>query len=114
MIKSYLIVAWRNIRKQKVFSVINLLGMAVGIAGFSLFAHMGGVKLNADRFHENAAHIYTVVQELTAENGQEVHTTFVPSPLAQTLSSEFPEIKETTRVLTGKQMALRYQGQSFL
>ena len=54
MIKSYFLVALRNLRKQKMFSLINLLGMAVGMACFTLFAQIAGVKLNADRFHKNA------------------------------------------------------------
>lgn len=113
MFKSYVLIALRNLRKQKTFSLINLLGMSLGIAGFSLFAHIAGVKLRADRFHDQAAHIYAVVQERVAENGQEIHTAFTPAPLAPALQNEFPEIKITARVLPGKPLALRYGDKHF-
>jgi len=51
MFKSYLLIALRNLKKQKAYSLINIMGMAVGMAGFALFALMAGVKLNADKFH---------------------------------------------------------------
>jgi putative ABC transport system permease protein len=113
MFKSYILIAFRNLQKQKTFTLINLVGMAVGIAGFSLFAHIAGVKLNSDRFHQNAPFIYTMVQEHLGENNQEVHSTFTPAPLAAILQSEFPEIRETARVVPGGQMSLRYRERHF-
>lgn len=99
MIKSYVLIALRNLKKQKVFSIINILGMAVGMAGFTLFAHMAGVKLNSDKFHLNADRIVGVVQVLTTENQEEVHTTNVPAPMGTALAEEFPEIEDMVRML---------------
>lgn len=113
MIKSYLLVALRNLKKQKMFSLINLLGMAVGMACFTLFAQVAGVKLNADRFHKNADEIYTVVQVRTNENQEEVHTTFVPAPLALALHNDFPEIQEAARVLPAGRLTVKHQDNSF-
>jgi putative ABC transport system permease protein len=62
MFKNYFLIALRNLKKQKAFSLINIVGMAVGMAGFILFALLAGVKLNADKFHENADRIYSVVR----------------------------------------------------
>lgn len=53
MFKSYFLIALRNLKKQKVFSLINITGMAVGMAGFTLFALVAGVKLKADKFHRS-------------------------------------------------------------
>jgi putative ABC transport system permease protein len=113
MLKSYLLVALRSLRKQKLFSIINLLGMAVGMAFFALFALMAGTKLNADRFHRNSDRLYCLVQVKADENLNEQHTTFVPGPLAQALQENFPEIEAVTRVLPAGQVTLRHGDEAF-
>lgn len=107
MIKSHLMIALRNLKKQKVFSLINILGMALGMAGFTLFALMAGVKLRADKFHENAERIYSVVQVFQTENKEEKHLAFAPGPMAQALRDEFPEILDVIRVYPAGRMSLR-------
>jgi hypothetical protein len=47
MFKSYFLIALRNLKKQKAFSLINIAGMAIGMAVFTLFALTAGVKLRA-------------------------------------------------------------------
>jgi len=107
MIKSYVLIALRNLKKQKVFSWINIFGMAVGMAGFTLFALIAGVKLQADKFHENAEKIYSVVQVFEAENKEEKHIAFTPGPMAEALRNEFPEIKETCRIYPAGPITLK-------
>jgi len=107
MIKSHLLIALRNLKKHKVFSLINIVGMAVGMAGFTLFALMAGVKLRADKFHERGERIYSVVQVFRAENKEDKHLAFAPGPLAQALRSEFPEIEDAVRVYPSGRMTLR-------
>ena len=99
MLKNYFLVALRSLRRQKTFAVINVLGLAVGMAGFTLFALMGGSKLQADRFHDRADELYLLVQVRSDETRKEEHTTYVPGPLAGALQSEFPEIRDVTRIL---------------
>jgi len=107
MLKSYVLIALRNLKKQKVFSLINIIGMAVGMAGFTLFALMAGVKLRADKFHENADRIYSVVQVFETENKEEHHLAFTPGPMAEALRSDFPEILETARVYPAGPVTLK-------
>jgi putative ABC transport system permease protein len=113
MIKSYLLLTLRNLKKQKVFSWINIFGMAVGMAGFTLFALMAGVKLRADKFHENAERIYSVVQVFQTENKEERHLAFAPAPMAEALRSDFPEIEEVVRVYPSGRMTLKRGEDSF-
>ncbi len=113
MLKNYLLAALRNLRRQKVFAAINILGLAVGMAGFTLFALMSGAKLNADRFHEHADRIYCLVQVRTDESGKEEHTTFVPGPLALALQRDYPEIQDVTRVLSPGRIILKRGKESF-
>jgi putative ABC transport system permease protein len=113
MFKNYFLIALRNLKKQKAFSLINIVGMAVGMAGFILFALLAGVKLNADKFHENADRIYSVVQVVLPENKEERHLAFTPGPVAEALRMEFPEIEEVVRVGPGGRMTLKRGDESF-
>jgi len=107
MLKSYILIALRNLKKQKAYSLINIIGMAVGMAGFILFALMAGVKLRADKFHENADRIYSVVQVFETENKEDRHLAFAPAPMAESLRAEFPEIEEATRVYPAGRITLK-------
>jgi len=113
MFKSYFLIALRNLKKQKAFSLINIVGMAVGMAGFTLFALMAGTKLRADKFHENADRIYSVVQIVQSENKEEKHLAFTPGPIAEALRMEFPEIENVVRVFPGGKMTLKRGDDSF-
>ena len=106
-------IALRNLKKQKAFSLINIAGMAIGMAGFTLFALTAGVKLRADKFHENADRIYSVVQVVQSENKETKHLAFTPGPMAAALRSEFPEIENVVRVYQGGRMTLRRGDDSF-
>ena len=113
MFKSYFLIALRNLKKQKAFSLINIVGMAVGMAGFTLFALTAGTKLRADKFHENADRIYSVVQIVQSENKEEKHLAFTPGPIAEALRMEFPEIENVVRVFPGGKMTLKRGEDSF-
>ena len=113
MFKNYFRTALRNLRRQKTFTLINVAGMALGMAGFILLAQSAGTKLNADRFHKNADRIYGLVQVLPAEDNGERHTVFVPAPLVSVLKAELPDIEAGTRVRPGGQRILRQGDRSF-
>jgi putative ABC transport system permease protein len=113
MFLNYLIVAWRNLRKQRIFSLINLLGMAVGMAGFILFAQMAGSKLHADRFHRNADRICGLVRVSLSSEKKEQHSAFLPIPALAALRSEFPEIEDGTRALSGGRLAIDRGDEAF-
>jgi putative ABC transport system permease protein len=107
MLKSYVLMALRNLKRQKAFSLINIIGMAIGMAGFMLFALMAGVKLRADKFHENADRIYSVVQVFQTENKEDRHIAFTPGPMAEALRSDFPEIVDISRVYPAGRITLK-------
>ncbi len=113
MFKNYLFVAIRNLRKQKLFSIINILGMAIGMAGFGIFAISAGVKLNAEKFHQNADRIYGVIQVLPLGEQDQSHTLFTPAPLKDALLDEFPEIEKAVRVLPAGKIPIRRNDRAF-
>lgn len=113
MFKNYFLTALRSIRRQRTFSAINAVGMALGMAVFMVLTQSAGEKLNADRFHPNADRIYGVVQVQPSEDKGERHTVSAPGPLLAALENEFPEIEAGTRAVPGGQRILRWGDRSF-
>lgn len=96
MLKNYLRIAYRNLTKNKVFSSINILGLAVGMAVCLLILQYVSFELNYDGFHEHADRIYRVALHKYQENGNdlEIATNYNALPLA--LRKDLPEVDLTT------------------
>ncbi len=113
MIRNYLLISYRNIRKNKWFSLINLAGLAVGLAGVIMIAAYVRFELSFDRFHEDAGRIYRVLGRAALEPDQ--LDPGVPEVLAPALASNIPEIAETARVYRFWRTAVLSSGEkSFL
>lgn len=98
MFKNYLLIAVRNIQRHKFYSVLNILGLAVGIAAFVLIGLWANNELGYDRHFDNAERIYRIETSLVT-NG-------IPSPMAATdpriaerLRRYYPEIENSVRVV---------------
>ncbi|MEJ2170925.1 MAG: ABC transporter permease [Desulfobacterales bacterium] len=103
MIKNYLTVAVRNIWKHKTYSIINILGLAIGLAIFSLTAGLTKFHRSFNQFHQDAARTYCVVQVLPSGATGERHTAVTRAPLRKLLADEFPQIEDATRwIITGR------------
>jgi len=113
MFKNYLRAALRSLRRQKSFTVINVVGMAFGMAVFMILTQNAGEKLNADRFHRNSDRIYGAIQVVPTEDKGERHTVSLPAPVLAALKSAFPEIEAGTRALPGGERILRRGDRSF-
>jgi len=99
MFKSNLIIAWRNIKRSKVYSALNVLGLAVGMAVFILIMLFVRTELSYDRYHENARNIYRVVQEQPRNVylGSNVFAV-THGALAAAMVRDFPEVLKATRI----------------
>ena len=112
MLKNYLKVILRNIRKHKGYSFINITGLAIGMACCLLIAIWVLDELSYDKFHENAPHLYRV-EEDQHYSGRMFHVRVTPYPLAPALIEEIPEIVDATRyVWTGGHL-FRYGENAF-
>lgn len=108
MFSSYYKVAWRNITRNKVFSLINIMGLALGMAAAILLLVNILYGLSMDQFHEKKANLYTAYNRGNV-NGQLLCWNATAPPLAGALKNEFPEIKNTARLM-GSARLLRYAG----
>ena len=94
MFSNYLKVALRSLMKHKGFSLINILGLAIGIASCLTIALYLSVELSYDRFHEKADRIYHLYSDYKAPSNNSSHF-YATSPvtLGQVLQSESPLVE---------------------
>ncbi len=98
MFKNYFITAWRNIRKNKLFSFINFIGLSLGIATCFIILLYVQNELSYDKFNKNADNIARIVFRANISGGS-INEASVMPPVAQTMKNDFPEVKDATRVM---------------
>ncbi|MBL7693523.1 MAG: ABC transporter permease [Ferruginibacter sp.] len=98
MIRTYFKIAWNNLRKNKVFSFINIFGLAAGLACCMLITLYIRNEVSYDKYHKHAADIYQLGTNFIRE-GKETKMSGTPAPVAQAMQFEYPEIEQTTRLL---------------
>src|SRR5579859_5863958 len=83
MIRRFFKIGWRNIIRQKLYSTINVLGLALGIGACLVIYTIGSYELSFDVFHPGRERIYRVLGDITEANGDELHFCKLPIPLIQ-------------------------------
>lgn len=100
MLRNYIIIALRNLQKQKLFSFINIAGLALGVACCLILALYIHDELQIDRHHREAANLYRVVSSLQrADNGTHRMASCSP-PIGPALQDEVPEVVSAARLLS--------------
>jgi len=105
MLKNYLLVALRNIDRQKMYSALNIVGLAIGMAAFLLIALYTQYELSFDRYHENTDRIYRVVRD---------GRTLTPPPLGAALTENFTDVEAVARILQDKKTLVSRGDDHFL
>jgi len=106
MIRNYLKTAFRNLWKHKVFSFINLTGLAVGMTSCFLIYLYVSFELSYDSFHSKANRIYRVVTDLKTPT-EVIHTSGPAWAVAPNAKSEFPEVEAFVRIAGGNSVLMR-------
>jgi len=113
MIRNYIKTAWRNLVKNKMFSLINVLGISIGLAASLLILEYVSFELSYDSFNKNAMDIYRVYND-RYQNGKFIqHSTMTYSAVSKAMRTDFPEIVDYTRVEQGGQKVIVYDGKKF-
>ena len=97
MFKNNLKIAWRNIKRNKGYSFLNVSGIAIGLASFWLIALYVADELSYDRSFSNAAQIYRVAQHASWDNGN-MDIAITSPPFATALKNKFPEVEDAVRI----------------
>ena len=98
MFKNYFKVAIRNILKYKMFSCINIFGLAVAMTVCMLIILMLVDQKSYDQFHEKKDKIYRI---LSQKEDVPIPIATTPFPLASTLKTDYPIIEEVTQLVLG-------------
>jgi putative ABC transport system permease protein len=99
MIKNYFLVAWRNLLKQKVYSLIKIGGFALGIAACFLITLYIKNELSYDKSWAHADRIYRLVGEFN-DNGKIIRDAGGwPAPTTKALKEDFPEVEKAGRLM---------------
>jgi putative ABC transport system permease protein len=106
MIRNYLVVALRNIRKHSFYSLINIFGLAAGItACLYIFLYVSD-ELSYDSFHHDAENLYRIGLHGKI-SGQEIYTANSCLPLGHTMKEEIPGVEDYARLVRANQVTFR-------
>jgi predicted permease len=96
MIKNYFVIAWRNLVKNKVFSSINVIGLAVSMSCCLAISIYIWDQTHYDNFHKDLSNIYRITNKQN-QAGKLYLVATTPGPLAPALQKDLPELKNTVR-----------------
>jgi len=96
MLSNYLKIAWRNITGSPLFSAINIIGLAIGLACCIIITLFVRYELSFDRHWDDSDRIYRVTRDFFGNN---LRLAAVAPPIAPLLRQDFPEIEDATRML---------------
>lgn len=98
MLRNYLKIAFRTLAKNKKLSLINIFGLATGMACSLLIFLFVENEMGYDRFHKDAETIHRVVKDFINDDGSRIPDATTPAPLAAAMQREIPEVASVTRV----------------
>lgn len=105
MFKNYFLVTVRNLKRNRIYSLLNIIGLAVGMAVFILIALYVQYELSFDKYFENSDRIYRVVRE---------GRSFTPAPLGAALKENIPEVEVTATFMRRSNTLVSYEQNNFL
>lgn len=112
MIKNYFKIALRNFKRNKVYSLINVAGFAVGMACCLLILVYIRHELSYDRYHKDGERICRIVQDIRTKTTNRVFAPISPM-VATTLKAEYPQVENAARVLTTRSRLVRREEKLF-
>lgn len=113
MFKNYMLIAWRNLRKNKVFSIINITGLAIGLSCFLLIALFVLDELSFDKYNDKADRIYRINASLRF-GGSDLNFPLTADPMGQVLKKDYPEVEDYVRLYNSNGSKLIKKGDQFI
>ena len=111
MIKNYFLISFRNLKKNKAFSFINIFGLAIGLTCFMLIAVFVYNELSYDKYPAEAKNIYRVIVSVTGNGNVAVYPN-VDVAVGEGIKNAFPGIKATTRLSSASDF-IKYSDKQF-
>lgn len=98
MFKNYLKTALRNLKKTKLFTLINVLGLTIGMTACLFILYFVNYEKSYDRFHENSDRIYRLRYERSDQDGQAVRFASCCPPAGLRIRKLYPEVEKVARL----------------
>jgi putative ABC transport system permease protein len=99
MIRNHFKIGWRNIKRQKVYTAVNVLGLALGICACTAIYTVCSYEFSFDTFHPDKDRIYRVIGDVTESTGDKLHFTRLPIPLLDAARAQSSGIEVITGII---------------
>jgi putative ABC transport system permease protein len=113
LLKYNFLTSYRSLIRKPGFALINIIGLAIGLAACMLILLYISDELSYDKFHSNSDRIYRVYNKSLIGNNP-FEGSYTPSPLAETLLAEYPEIEQVSRLWNRPQRSMRAGESTFI
>lgn len=113
MIRNYFKIALRNILKNKVFSAINIVGLAIGLAACLLIFQFVTFQLSYDKFNTKFDRTYRVTNDRYQHGKIIQHGTIMYPTIGPTMAKDYPEIEMYTRLMPGGNLNVRIEDRNY-
>src|SRR5260221_9137129 len=113
MVKNYFLIAFRNIFRNKLFSLVNIMGLAAGISSALLIFLWVNDELSTDRFHSKIHRIYRVMENQKYTDGKLFTFSSTPGPMAPFIKEKYPEIEKAARFTWEVNNLFQFENKSF-
>ena len=113
MIKNYFLITIRSFWKNRATSIINIIGLSIGLSVVFLIYIYTSFEKSYDKYHENGDRIYRAAYHQKHQNGGEENSAMTGHNLASMLQNNFPETEKTARVAWIDNVKILNQNQNF-
>ncbi|HEY9048420.1 MAG TPA: ABC transporter permease, partial [Ohtaekwangia sp.] len=107
MIKNYLILTFRNFLRNRNYTLINILGLTIGVTACIIIFLLVTYDLSFDKFHSKYRSIYRIVQDSRSSSGEAREST-TPYPIAKAFRNDFPDIPLVTQMHYQDEILVKY------
>ncbi len=97
MFKNYFTTAYRFIKRNKFFSLVNIIGLSSGLAVCILIALFVVDEFSYDQYNHNVDRIFRIESDISV-NGNGINTVYVPAPMANQIVKDFPQVENAVRI----------------
>lgn len=111
MLKNYFTIAFRNLKKQRFYTLINILGLAIGIASCLVILLYVTHEMSYDKHHKDADRIYRINCEIKF-GANHMNLAVAPGPLADAMRTDFPEVEHSARFWSDGSMLIKRTDQN--
>ncbi len=112
MLKNYLTIAWRNLTRNRNYAIVNILGLAIGLACFMLIMLYVQDELSYGNFHPDGENIYRMTLERKYPGRSRLYA-IIPAGYSEVVDKEYAEVEQTCRLFffQGNQFVLKVENQ---